>query len=40
MSGYNSTDPVSLKYMGITGRWTDYEKNLGYWGPLAQQERR
>ena len=38
MSGYNSTDPVSLKYMGITGRWTDYEKNLGYWGPLAQQE--
>ena len=38
MSGYNSTNPVSLKYMSITGRWTDRENNLGYWGPLAQQE--
>ena len=24
--------------MGITGRWTDYEKKQGYWGPLSQQE--
>lgn len=38
MGGYNSTDEVSLRYMGITGRWTDFEKKLGYWGPLAQQE--
>jgi hypothetical protein len=38
MSGYNSADPLSIKYMGITGRWTDYEKKEGYWGPLSQQE--
>jgi hypothetical protein len=38
MGGYNSTDPISLKYMGITGRWTDREKKHGWWGPLAQQE--
>jgi hypothetical protein len=38
MSGYNSDDPISLKYMGLTGRWIDYEKEIGYWGPLAQQE--
>lgn len=38
LSGYNSTNPVSLKYMGITGRWTDREKGTGHWGPLSQQE--
>lgn len=38
MQGYNSSDPVSLKYMGLTGRWIDQEKDSGYWGPLAQQE--
>lgn len=38
ISGYNSTNPISLKYMTSTGRWTDYEKKLGYWAPLAQQE--
>ena len=38
MGGYNSTNPLSLKYMGLTGRWTDKEKSFGYWGPLAQQE--
>lgn len=36
MTGYSSTDPISLTYMGLTGRWTDYEQQLGYWGPLAQ----
>lgn len=36
--GYNSSDPLSLKYMSLTGRWTDRKNNLGYWGPLAQQE--
>lgn len=38
MGGYNSTDPVSLKYMTLTGRWTDYVEKKGHWGPLAQQE--
>ncbi len=38
MSGYNSADPLSLKYMGITGRWTNHEEKKGYWGPLSQQE--
>lgn len=38
MGGYNSTDPASLRYMTLTGRWTNYEKKQGYWGPLAQQE--
>jgi hypothetical protein len=38
MQGYNSTEPVSVKYMGLTGRWLDKEKEIGYWGPLAQQE--
>ena len=36
LQGYNSSDPVSLKYMSQTGRWTNYEKKEGYWGPLAQ----
>ncbi|OOF08452.1 MULTISPECIES: hypothetical protein [Salinivibrio] len=38
MKGYNSSNEVSLRYMGITGRWVDREKQRGYWGPLAQQE--
>ncbi|MFG0322985.1 hypothetical protein ACF8EF_11745 [Pseudomonas sp. zjy_15] len=38
MHGFNTTDPTSLKYMGITGRWIDYKERKGYWGPLAQQE--
>lgn len=38
LGGYNNTNPVSLKYMEITGRWLDHEKGTGYWGPLAQQE--
>lgn len=38
MGGYNDSNEISLKYMGITGRWTNYEKMQGYWGPLAQQE--
>jgi hypothetical protein len=38
MEGYNSTDPISRKYMSITGRWTDSKNNKGWWGPLAQQE--
>lgn len=38
MKGYNSSNEISLKYMGKTGRWTNKEKNEGYWGPLAQHE--
>jgi AbiTii len=38
MSGYNNTDPISRKYMGITGRWTDRENKRGWYGPLAQQD--
>ena len=38
MKGYNSSNDISLKYMGITGRWTDREEGKGYWGPLAQHE--
>ena len=29
MRGYNSSNEISLKYMGIAGRWIDREKNLG-----------
>jgi hypothetical protein len=35
MQGFNK-DEVALKYMSKTGRWTDKEKNEGYWAPLAQ----
>lgn len=38
MKGYNSSNDISLKYMGITGRWLNKEEGKGYWGPLAQQE--
>jgi hypothetical protein len=38
MRGYNSRDSVSIKYMGLTGRWLDQENDSGYWGPLAEQE--
>lgn len=36
LSGYISDDPISLKYMSVTGRWTDYEQQLGYWQSFAQ----
>lgn len=38
MQGYNSSSEASLKYMGLTGRWTDKKEKKGYWGPLAQHE--
>jgi AbiTii-like protein len=38
MSGYNSTESLSVKYVGKTGRWADQKKSTAYWGPLAQQE--
>ena len=38
LKGYNSRDELSLRFMARSGRWIDYEKKTGYWGPLAQQE--
>lgn len=38
MKGYNSTNDISIKFMAITGRWTNKAENKGYWGPLAQHE--
>lgn len=38
MNGYNSTSSTALKYMGLTGRWENFEAKRGYWGPLSQQE--
>ncbi len=37
LRGYEKT-PVGIKYMGLTGRWIDKEKGIGYWWPLAQIE--
>jgi hypothetical protein len=36
--GYNISEPISLKYMSLTGRWTDRENKKGWFGPLPQQE--
>jgi hypothetical protein len=33
-----NNDPVALEYMKRTGRWVNYEKQQGLWGPFAQQE--
>jgi len=33
---YSSSNPVSLKYMGLTGRWIDYKEGKGHWGSLGQ----
>lgn len=38
MKGYNSPNEISVKYMGITGRWSDKDKGKGYLGTLAQIE--
>ena len=38
MSGYNSTESLSLKYMIQTGRWIDRNSNEDFLGPLAQHE--
>lgn len=39
LKGYTVT-PIGIKYMALTGRWTDKEKKLGFWEPLAQIEHR
>ncbi len=33
MGGYNATDPISIKYMTLTSRWTNFSKKEGYFGP-------
>lgn len=38
MRGYNSRDDLSLRYMSITGRWTDFDNKKGYYGSLAVHE--
>ena len=38
MGGYGGSSEISLKYMTLTGRWTNREEKKGYWGPLAEQE--
>jgi hypothetical protein len=38
MGGYNTFDAISLKYMGITGRWTNFAKKEGFFAPLAELE--
>jgi hypothetical protein len=38
LGGFNSGNDISLKYMGLTGRWTKKAENKGYWIPLAQIE--
>jgi len=40
LSGFVSDDPVSLKYMLLTGRWLDQANNQGYWHSLAQIDAR
>ncbi|TGK48793.1 hypothetical protein EHQ16_07910 [Leptospira kanakyensis] len=37
MQGF-SDDPIALKYMSKTSRWTDFKKKEGYWGSLAKIE--
>jgi len=38
LGGFKSGNDISIKYMGLTGRWTKKDENKGYWIPLAQIE--
>lgn len=38
MRGYPGSEDLSLRYMGLTGRWTDKENKKGYWIPISQIE--
>jgi hypothetical protein len=40
LGGFYSDNDISLKYMSLTGRWTNREEKKGYWMPLAQIEAR
>lgn len=37
MGGYASGDPLALRYMTLTGRWTNFKEKQGHWGPYGQQ---
>ncbi|WP_419825616.1 hypothetical protein [Sphingomonas sp.] len=34
MRGYVSNEAMALRYMSLTGRWTDYEE--GWWSPRTR----
>jgi hypothetical protein len=36
--GYNSSEDISLRYMGKTGRWADLAEKTGWYQPLPQIE--
>src|SRR5712691_7335747 len=36
LSGFPARNSVSIEFMGLTGRWTDQAKGLGYWQSLAE----
>jgi hypothetical protein len=38
MRGYNDSESVSLRYVGLTGRWIDIKKREAYWASLATLE--
>jgi hypothetical protein len=38
MLGYRGSNPIAKKCMSLTGRWTNYEKKEGHYGPLAEHE--
>ncbi len=40
LGGFYSDNAISLKYMTLTGRWTNRDENKGYWIPFAQIEAR
>ncbi len=40
LGGFYSDNAISLKYMTLTGRWTNRDENKGYWMPFAQIEAR
>lgn len=36
MRGFNADDEISMRYMGLTGRWTKRDELRGYWMPIAE----
>jgi AbiTii len=40
LTGFVTDDPISLRYMTETGRWTDFEKKVGYWKSLPELDYR
>jgi hypothetical protein len=40
LNGYVNNDPISIRYMGLTNRWTNQANAFGWWAPLAEIEAR